>query len=31
MLVEAVWRKPYVAYLIRGELLEDTIHRRQVM
>jgi ribonuclease HI len=31
MLVEAVWTKPYLAYLIRGKLLEDTIHRRQVM
>jgi ribonuclease HI len=31
MLVEAVWTKPYLAYLIRGELPEDTIHRRQVM
>jgi hypothetical protein len=31
MLVEAVWMKPYLAYLIRGELPEDTIHRRQVM
>jgi hypothetical protein len=28
MLVEAVWTKPYRAYLIRGELLEDTIHCR---
>jgi ribonuclease HI len=26
MLVEAVWTKPYLAYLIRGELPEDTIH-----
>jgi ribonuclease HI len=31
MLVETVWTKPYLAYLIRGELPEDTIHRRQVM
>jgi hypothetical protein len=31
MLVEAVWTKPYLAYLIRGELPEDTIHRQQVM
>jgi hypothetical protein len=31
MLVEAVWMKPYLAYLIRGELPEDTIHHRQVM
>jgi hypothetical protein len=31
ILVEAVWTKPYLAYLIRGELPEDTIHRRQVM
>jgi ribonuclease HI len=31
MLIEAVWTKPYLAYLIRGELPEDPIHRRQVM
>jgi hypothetical protein len=31
MLVEAVWTKPYLAYLIRGELPKDTIHHRQVM
>jgi ribonuclease HI len=31
MLVEAVWMNPYLTYLIRGELPEDTIHRRQVM
>jgi ribonuclease HI len=31
MLVEAVWTKPYLAYLIRGELPEDTIHRREIM
>jgi hypothetical protein len=31
MLVEAVWTKPYLAYLIRGKLPEDTIHRRQIM
>jgi hypothetical protein len=31
MLVEAVWTKPYLAYLTRGELPEDPIHRRQVM
>jgi hypothetical protein len=31
MLVKVVWTKPYLAYLIRGELLEDTIHRRQIM
>jgi ribonuclease HI len=31
MLVEAIWTKPYLAYLIRGELPEDPIHRRQVM
>jgi hypothetical protein len=31
MLVEAVWTKPYLAYLIRGELLEDAIHLQQVM
>jgi ribonuclease HI len=27
MLVEAVWTKPYLAYLMRGELPEDPIHR----
>jgi hypothetical protein len=31
MLVEAVWTKPYLAYLMRGKLPEDPIHRRQVM
>jgi ribonuclease HI len=31
MLVEATWTKPYLAYLLRGELPEDPIHRRQVM
>jgi ribonuclease HI len=31
MLIEAVWTKPYLAYLVRGELPEDPIHRRQVM
>jgi hypothetical protein len=31
MLVEAVWTKPYLACLMRGELPEDPIHRRQVM
>jgi hypothetical protein len=31
MLVEAVWTKPYLAYLVQGELPEDPIHRRQVM
>jgi hypothetical protein len=28
MLVEAVWTKPYLAYMARGELPEDPIHRR---
>jgi hypothetical protein len=28
MLIEAIWTKPYLAYLTRGELPEDTIHRR---
>jgi ribonuclease HI len=28
MLVEAIWTKPYLAYLIRGELPEDPIHQR---
>jgi hypothetical protein len=31
MLVEAVWTKPYLAYLLRGELPKDAIHRYQVM
>jgi hypothetical protein len=31
MLVEAVWTKPYLAYLTRGKLAEDPIHHRQVM
>jgi hypothetical protein len=31
MLVKAVWTKPYLAYLMRGELPEDPIHRRQVI
>jgi ribonuclease HI len=31
MLIEAVWMKPYLAYLVRGELPEDPIHHRQVM
>jgi ribonuclease HI len=31
MLVEAIWTKPYLAYLARGELPEDPIHHRQVM
>jgi hypothetical protein len=31
MLVEATWTRPYLAYLTRGELPEDPIHRRQVM
>jgi hypothetical protein len=32
MLVEAVWTtKPYLAYLIQGKLLEDTIHHRQIL
>jgi hypothetical protein len=31
MLIEAAWTKLYLAYLMRGELPEDTIHRRQIM
>jgi hypothetical protein len=31
ILVEAVWTKPYLAYLLRGELPEDTTHYRQVL
>jgi hypothetical protein len=27
MLVEATWTRPYLAYLTRGELPEDSIHR----
>jgi hypothetical protein len=27
MLIEAVWTKPYLAYLVRGRLPEDPIHR----
>jgi hypothetical protein len=27
MLVEAVWTKPYLAYLIRGELSEATVDK----
>jgi hypothetical protein len=30
-LVEVTWTKPYLAYLIWGELPEDPIHCRQVM
>jgi hypothetical protein len=26
-----IWKKPSLAYLIRGELPEDGIHHRQVM
>jgi ribonuclease HI len=28
MLIKAVWTKPYLAYLMRGELPEDPIHRQ---
>jgi hypothetical protein len=31
MLVKAIWTKPYLAYLMRGELPEDPIHHQQVM
>jgi hypothetical protein len=31
MLIEAIWMKPYLAYLARGELPEDLIHRRQII
>jgi hypothetical protein len=31
MLIEAIWMKPYLAYLMRGKLPEDPIHRRQIM
>jgi hypothetical protein len=31
MLIEAVWTKPYLAYLIRGKLPQDTNHHRQII
>jgi hypothetical protein len=31
MLIEAIWTKPYLAYLTRDELPKDTIHRRQII
>jgi hypothetical protein len=31
MLIEAIWTKPYLAYLTRGKLPEDIIHRRQII
>jgi ribonuclease HI len=31
MLVEAVWMKSYLSYLISGEVPEDTIHHRQIV
>jgi hypothetical protein len=31
MLIEAIWMKPYLAYLARGELPEDLIHHRQII
>jgi hypothetical protein len=31
MLIEAIWTKPYLAYLMRGKLPEDPIHRRQII
>jgi hypothetical protein len=31
MLLKAVWMKPYLAYLMRGELPEDPIHPRQIV
>jgi hypothetical protein len=31
MLIEAIWTKPYLAYLARGELPEDLIHRPQII
>jgi hypothetical protein len=31
MLIEAIWTKPYLAYLTRGKLPEDLIHRRQII
>jgi hypothetical protein len=31
MLIEAIWMKPYLAYLARGELPEDLIHCRQII
>jgi hypothetical protein len=31
MLAEPLWTKPYVAYLLRGELPKDLVHRRQII
>jgi hypothetical protein len=31
MLIEALWTKPYLAYLLHGELPEDAVHHRQIM
>jgi hypothetical protein len=31
MLVEALWTKPYLTYMLHGELPEDVVHRQQIM
>jgi ribonuclease HI len=31
MLVEALWTKPYLTYLLHGELLEVIVHRRKIL
>jgi hypothetical protein len=31
IIIEAIWTKPYLAYLARGENPEDLIHRRQII
>jgi hypothetical protein len=31
MLVEALWTKPYLAYLLRGKLPEDVVQNRKIM
>jgi hypothetical protein len=31
LLLESLWIKPYVAYLLHGELPEDLVHHRQII
>jgi hypothetical protein len=31
ILAEPLWTKPYLAYLLHGELPEDAIHRRHIV
>jgi hypothetical protein len=31
LLLEPLWIKPYVAYLLHGELPEDLVHHRQII